>query len=172
MSRIVRFGTFAVAAFVLAACSDSPSTPRAAAPQGPASFSAAQAAEQVMSGEVIVKLRGGADVDAVAKAHGLSVGYAGYKNSFHVLRGNAGNEHSNAAALRGDDRVEYAEPNYLRQPTTINPNLWAFYNPGGLNMKYSSGQNKGKPLPASYASTLDADEDNVEGYAAGGSDIP
>src|SRR6185295_611225 len=34
-----------------------------------------------------------------------------------------------------------------------------------------SGKNRGQSLPASYASTLDADEDNVEGYAAGGSDV-
>jgi subtilisin family serine protease len=171
MSQKARFGALAVAALVLAACSDTPSSPRAAAPQGPASFSAAQAAEQVMSGEVIVKLRGGADIDAVAKAHGLAVGYAGYKNSFHVLRGNAGNEHANAAVLRGDDRVEYAEPNYLREPTTINPNLWAFYNPGGLNMRFSTGASKGQLIPSSYASVADADEDNIESYASGGADV-
>jgi len=87
------------------------------------------------------------------------------------MHGNAGNEQSNARALRDDDRVEYAEPNYLRQATTINPNLWAFYNPGGLNMRFTSGKTNGQPLPASYASTADADEDNVEGYATGGGDV-
>jgi subtilisin family serine protease len=68
--------------------------------------------------------------------------------------------------------VVYAEPNYLRQPTAINPNLWAFYNPGRLNMKFSSGKSRGQPLPAgTYASIADADEDNIEGYAAGGADV-
>jgi subtilisin family serine protease len=38
-------------------------------------------------------------------------------------------------------------------------------------MKFTSGKSKGQFLPSSYASTLDADEDNVEGYAAGGSDV-
>ncbi|HTK57243.1 MAG TPA: S8 family serine peptidase, partial [Gemmatimonadales bacterium] len=69
--------------------------------------------------------------------------------------------------------VEYAEPNYLRQlHATIDPRLWAFRNPGGLNMSFVNkrGQITG-PLPASYASILDADEDNVEGYAAGGSPV-
>jgi subtilisin family serine protease len=82
-----------------------------------------------------------------------------------------GNENANANALRSDARVRYAEPNYLRQPTAINPNLWAFFNPGGLNMDYTTGPSKGKPLPGSYASTLDADEDNIENYAAGGADV-
>jgi len=78
---------------------------------------------------------------------------------------------SAAAALRGDARVVWAEPNYLRQTTAVNPKLWAFYNPGGLNMKYTSGGQKGQFIPSSYASIADADEDNVEGYAAGGSDV-
>ena len=66
--------------------------------------------------------------------HGLAVGEHGYRNAFVVMRGNAGNEHANANSLKNDDRVEYAEPNYLRQIDAINPNLWAFRNPGGLNM--------------------------------------
>jgi subtilisin family serine protease len=110
-------------------------------------------------------------VEEVARSHGLALGQAGYKNSFHIMHGNAGNENANANSLKNDARVEYAEPNYLRQPTTINPNLWAFYNPGGLNMKYSSGASKGQPIPSSYASIADADEDNVEGYAGGGADV-
>jgi subtilisin family serine protease len=125
--------------------------------------------EQVMAGEVIVKLKDGADADAVGRAHGLAVGEHGYKDAFVVMHGNAGNERANANSLKNDDRVAYAEPNYLRQIDAINPNLWAFYNPGGLNMKYTRGGSGF--IPASYASTLDADEDNVEGYAAGGEDV-
>jgi serine protease len=173
MTRTPRFVALALVAFVLAACQDIPTTasPTLASPARPASFSMQGAPEQVVGGEVIVRIRDGADADAVAREHGLALGDAGYRNAFVVMRGAAGNEHANANALRGDARVQYAEPNYLRQATTINPNLWAFRNPGGLNMRFSSGRSSGQPLPASYASTLDADEDNVESYASGGGDV-
>jgi serine protease len=170
MSRLVRYGTLAAAALLVAACSDTPSAPGTTAPRSAASFAKA-GSDPVMEGEVIVKLRDGVDPDEVARAHGLALGQAGYKNAFHIMHGNAGNEHANANSLKNDSRVEYAEPNYLRQPTTINPNLWAFYNPGGLNMKFTSGTSKGLAIPSSYASFVDADEDNVEGYAAGGADV-
>jgi serine protease len=133
--------------------------------------------EQVMPGEVIVKLKAGADGRAVAQAHGLALGVHGYKDAFVLLRGAVGAEHALAAALKRDARVEYAEPNYLRQPTeAVSPNLWAFYNPGGLNMSFTTGKSKGLPLPAQFASTPDADEDagpggNTGSYAAGGSDV-
>jgi subtilisin family serine protease len=171
MIRSSRFAFLAVVALALAACQESPTTSPREVPSGPAAFLVQQAPEQVMAGEIIVALVSGADVSTIARNHGLEVAAAGYRNAFYVLRGAAGNERANAAALGGDAGVRYAEPNYLRQPTTINPNLWAFYNPGGLNMKYTSGPSKGKPIASSYASTLDADEDNIEGYAAGGSDV-
>jgi serine protease len=161
----------ACSALALAACSDSPSQPEA--PAAAPVFAAARAAgpERVVPGEVIVKLSAGATAAAVARGHGLGVGEHGYRDAFVVLRGAAGRERANAAALRRDAFVVYAEPNYLRQPTAIDPSLWAFYNPGGKNMNYTTGKNKGKPLPLSYASTLDADEDNIQGYAAGGGDV-
>jgi subtilisin family serine protease len=87
------------------------------------------------------------------------------------MHGRAGNEHGQAAELRKDARVVFAEPNYLRQPTAIDPRLWAFHNPGGLNMFFTKGKSKGLPIPSSNASLLDADEDNVENYAVGGSDV-
>ena len=172
MTRTPRDVALALVALVLVACQDTPTTsPSLAAASRPASFSMQGAPEQVMSGEVIVRVRDDADADAVAREHGLALGEAGYANSFVIMRGAAGVEHANANALRGDARVQYAEPNYLRQATAINPNLWAFYNPGGLNMKFTSGGSKGSFLPSSYASTLDADEDNIAGYAAGGADV-
>jgi serine protease len=159
------------AALAVAACSDNPSQPEAPA-AGPA-FATARAAgpEQVVPGEVIVRLRAGATAEAVARGHGLGVGEHGYRDAFVILHGAAGRERANAADLRRNAGVVYAEPNYLRQPTAINQNLWAFYNQGGTNMKFTTGKNKGKPLPASYASTADADEDNIEGYATGGSNV-
>jgi serine protease len=88
----------------------------------------------------------------------------GFKDEFVVLKGKNGSEKADADDLAKDSRVEWAEPNYLRQPT-IDSRLWAFYNPGGLNMSFSNGSG---PIPSSYASVLDADEDNVSNYAAGG----
>ena len=171
---------FIAAVAGLAACSDdavqSPatSTPADLSLRGLRVFSGP---EQVMPGEVIVKLKAGADAQAVGRAHGLALGGRGYKDAFVILRGAVGAERRNAAALKQDARVVYAEPNYLRQPTAaVNPNLWAFYNPGGLNMKFTTGRSKGQPLPTSYASTADADEDAGPGgttgtYAASGGDV-
>jgi subtilisin family serine protease len=173
MSRFLSAGIVALAAASLAACSDTGVSPSSdLEPLDAPVFSAnVRAAEQVMPGEVIVKLKDGASEEAVASAHGLAVGEHGYKNAFVVMRGNAGVEHANANSLNSDSRVEYAEPNYLRQIDAINPYLWAFRNPGGLNMKFTRGGSAGQFLPASYASKADADEDNIEGYAAGGADV-
>lgn len=173
MSRFVKASLAAIAAASLAACTDTPVAPSATflAPETPALSVSQSIPEQVLAGEVIVKVRDGASVAEVGRAHGLALGYSGYRNSFAVLRGAAGAEHANARALKTDARVIYAEPNYLRQPTDINPNLWAFYNPGGLNMKFTRGRTSGQFISSSNASTLDADEDNVEGYAADGVNV-
>jgi serine protease len=173
MSRM-RTLLLAAAVVGVAACSDDAVQPDAGST--PADFSlrglsVSSGPEQVMPGEVIVKLKAGVDAATLGKAHGLALSGRGYKDAFVVLKGAVGAEHATAATLRKDARVEYAEPNYLRQPTAINPNLWAFYNPGGLNMKFTTGKSKGQVIPSSYASTLDADEDNVEGYAGGGADV-
>ncbi len=155
MSRM-RTLLLAAAVVGVAACSDDAVQPDANST--PADFSlrglrVSSGPEQVMPGEVIVKLKAGVDAATVGKAHGLALSGRGYKDAFVVLKGAVGAEHAAAAALRKDGRVVYAEPNYLRQPTAINPNLWAFYNPGGLNMKFTSGKSKGQPLPAgTYAS--------------------
>jgi subtilisin family serine protease len=163
---------FIVAAATLAfvaACSDS--APVSPAIDG-APASASQAPEQVMEGEIIVRLAGDADVSSVARDNGLEVVQSLRASRHFVMRGAIGVERRTARLVAANDpRVLYAEPNYLRQPTAINPNLWAFFNPGGLNMKFTTGKSKGQPLPASYASVNDADEDNIEGYAAGGSAV-
>ena len=175
MVRISKGGRLSAALTVtalvaMAACSDvpTPSSP-AMAPEGP-SLSQSQAADdEVVPGEVIVKLKDGADVDAVARTHGLGKGRQGYGHAFDVLHTSRGNERAMAARLKNDPSVEYAEPNYLRQVDAIDSRLWAFRNPGGLNMQYTSGGTG--YIPASYASVADADEDNIEGYAAGGGDV-
>lgn len=169
MHQVSRAALVVALGVTFVACSDIPVQPDSQAP----SFSqmGASAPEQVMPGEIIVKPRAGAGISAIATAHGLVVAARGVGGRFFVLRGVTGNEHANAAALRGDARVQYAEPNFLRQPTVIDARLWAFYNPGGLNMKYSRGPNSGQFISSGYASIADADEDNVDGYANGGAPI-
>jgi subtilisin family serine protease len=161
-------------AVALAACSEPVSEPSDAENAAPAvSLSQGRSGnDEVMPGQVIVGLRDMAQADAVARAHGLAVGQGGLRGDWLVMHGAAaGTERGKAAEVAGDSRVRYAEPNYLRQPTAINPNLWAFYNPGGLNMRYTKGKSSGQFIPASYASIADADEDNIENYAAGGADV-
>lgn len=173
MSRLFSVSLAVIALAAMAACSETPVTPSNTLqpPEGLALAVNAGGPEQVVAGEVIVKVRDGASAEEVGRAHGLAFGFEGYKNTFAVLRGAAGAERANAAALKTDSRVEYAEPNYLRQITAINPNLWAFYNPGGLNMKYTRGRSAGQYISSSYASALDADEDNIESYGSGGNDV-
>jgi subtilisin family serine protease len=166
-SRIAALAALALAA----ACSDGAQKALGPDVDGPVSPSFSRQAEEVMPGEVLVKYKPGMSPLAVRSAHGLRLSRTGYANAFEVLQTEVGNEMAAVQALRADPRVEWAEPNYLRQPTAINPNLWAFYNPGGLNMKYTTGKNSGQNLPSSYASTLDADEDNIEAYATVGTDV-
>jgi serine protease len=162
-----------IAPALLVACQEAPTTPTAMrdGPDSLAAFSKRAGPEQVMEGEVIVKVRNGAKVDAVARDHGYARGVAGRGDAFYIMRGQAGNEHAMTAELQKDARVVYAEPNYLRQPTAIDPRLWAFFNPGGLNMFFTKGRSKGLPIPSANASVLDADEDNIEGFAVGGADV-
>jgi serine protease len=159
----------------LAACSDTTVPSSTTLSPEDAAYAKAAADEPVVAGEVIVKLRDGATltVDALVSKHGAKKGAKGYKNAFDVFLTGKGNERALAAKLAADPNVEYAEPNYLRQVDAIDSRLWAFYNPGGLNMRFAEpgASRDGTLLPASYASVADADEDNVEGYAAGGGDV-
>ena len=131
---------------------------------------APDAVPDVMPGAVLAKFEAGADPANVAAAYGLSVAGRGYANSFVILRGAVGSERALAARLGSDSRVVWAEPDYTRVPT-LDPKLWAFRNPGGLTMSYTSGPSSGLPV-TSLTSVADADEDNVDdGYAAGGSPV-
>ncbi|MEJ2218354.1 MAG: S8 family serine peptidase [Gemmatimonadota bacterium] len=124
-----------------------------------------QKPEGVMPGLVLARLKEGADPAALGRAHGVSVRRA--TPHFVVYRGAVGNERALAARMKADPEVVWAEPDYIRQPSTVDPRLWAFYNPGGLTIDYTRGRNKGQPV-TSYESTNDADEDNVGTYASGG----
>jgi subtilisin family serine protease len=165
-----RFRTAAAAAmtFAVAACSDAPAGPEATPTPLPL---AQDAQEAVVPGEVIVKMKEGYDFSAlVGTREGLSFNRTGYKSEFAVMGVARGQERAEAARLSADPRVEYAEPNYLRQITAIDPRLWAFYNPGGLNAYFNdpADSRHGQPLGATYASLSDADLDALEGIAAGG----
>ncbi|WP_420126967.1 S8 family serine peptidase [Longimicrobium sp.] len=167
-----RFRTAAAAALTLAvaACSDAPAGPDAALTPLPT----AQNLEAVVPGEVIVKMKEGFEASAlVGTTPGLSFNRTGYKSEFSVLSVSRGNERAEAARLSADPRVEYAEPNYLRQPSAIDPRLWAFYNPGGLNAYFNdpADTRHGQPLGATYASLSDADEDAIAGIGAGGAAV-
>ncbi|MEK6688153.1 MAG: S8 family serine peptidase, partial [Gemmatimonadota bacterium] len=157
-------------ALLIAACQETAGpTDNTAAPPSLAVQGQGQDIDRVVPGRILVKLREGATLPEVASAHGLSVERTAARGP-QQLRGAAGNERAMAARLRGDTRVEYAEPDYLRDPTAIDPRLWAFYNPGGLQIFYTSGRNSGKPV-TSLISKMDADEDNIESYAAGGNAV-
>ena len=175
MARFTRGGRLSAviassALLALAACSDSIAPVSSEmSPSSPSLAKSSADDDDVVAGEVIVKLRDGANIDAVAQTHGVGKGRQGLGHAFDVVHTFRGNERATAARLSADPRVEYAEPNYLRHTDAIDSRLWAFFNPGGLNMQYTSGGTG--PLPSSYASIADADEDNIEGYAAGGGDV-
>jgi serine protease len=120
---------------------------------------------------VLVKFRSGVDAGSASRGLGVTLQTRLFDTRLAVVVGASGAERALAARLAQDPRVEYAEPNYLRQPTTVDSRLWAFFNPGGLNMKYTRGGSKGQFISASNASVADADEDNIEGYATGGADV-
>ncbi|MFL5620402.1 MAG: S8 family peptidase [Gemmatimonadaceae bacterium] len=178
MSRTSLTGRLATAlaaasALVVAACSDVPVQPDATGPAPiPPALSKAPAEDDVVAGEVIVKLKDNASIDAVSSRHGLAKGRTGYGKAYEILVTGKGNERAMAARLAADADVEYAEPNYIRRVDAIDSRLWAFYNPGGLNMSFYNDPNgRTGPIPASYASVSDADEDAIEGIASGGTDV-
>jgi subtilisin family serine protease len=165
-------GAGVLALVALAACSDGRQDSLAPDLARPVAIAPTQAVvDEFVPGDVIVRFREGVDAAEVGRAHGLALGETGRLHRFSVMRAAPGSEMAAIASLRSDPRVLYAEPNYLRHPDAVDPRLWAFFNPGGLNMKFTSGGSKGQTLGAAYASTADADEDNIAGYAAGGSDV-
>jgi subtilisin family serine protease len=171
MSRLFKTGIAVAAAASVIACSDSSLSPGGI--QAPGSVALGLAVgqgndEQVVPGEVLVKFKSGIDENAKAKGRGLGLLRKGIGGAFVVMRGANGSEHANANSLKNDPDVEWAEPNYIRTTDVIDAKLWAFRNPGGLNMRFTSDNT---PIPSSYASILDADEDNVENYAANGADV-
>ena len=154
---------------LFAACADGADVLTPAAPDGP-SLSVQQQAETVVPGRILARLAEGAEPAAVAARNGVALERAGARGAYFVFRGAVGNERALAARLGDDSQVIWAEPDYLRQPSAIDSRMWAFYNPGGLSVTFTRGGSKGQVV-GSYLSVTDADEDNVEGYAAGGAPV-
>jgi subtilisin family serine protease len=171
MSRSCPSGAILIALFALAACSESPVQSIAISASPALAIAIQRVPEQVVGGDVIVAFRRGVDGDAVLQAHGLVRGQAGYRGAFVVARGLIGSEHASARSLRADPRVEWAEPNYLRTAEAVDPRLWAFSNPGNLEIRFTRGRNRGAVV-ASLLSVPDADMDNIDdGFAAGGASV-
>ena len=159
----------ALLALGLAACSDQPSGPSAEALPTPLALQ--QNTDEVVPGEILVKMKGGAPVtELTARVPGLRLERRlAARSGVSVLRVERGQERAEAARLSADPNVEYAHPNYIRRINAIDPRLWAFYNPGGLFARFNTSPYN--PLPVSYNSITDADIDMVEGSGAGGSPV-
>lgn len=166
-----RFRTAAAAALTLAvaACSDAPAGPANEATPTPLPM-AQRSVDAVVPGEVLVKMKDGESFEALRAVPGLRLSRMGYKSEFAVMGVERGQEAAEAARLAADPRVEWAEPNYLRQTQAIDPKLWAFYNPGNLTAYFSDPADSryGQPLPSTYASINDADEDALANIGSGG----
>jgi subtilisin family serine protease len=167
--RIAAAGLLTLAA---AACADAPNAPEAR----PTEIAPRQSvSDAVVPGEVLVKMKAGfalSDLDGGDTRISFNRSLVAASRTA-VVGVERGAERAEAARLMQDDRVEYAEPNYLRQPTAIDPKLWAFYNPGNLTAYFSDPADSryGQPLPSQYRSVLDADMDAIETIGAGGAPV-
>ena len=165
----------AAAAATLAACSDSPIT--AGDDHVPLPLDIQAPAEEIVAGEVLVKTRPGEDLGAVMRDYGFS-GQVSFdilvtepsSARLTIVRAEAGQERALAARLATDARVEYAEPNYLRRLHAIRAETWAFRNDGTRRIFFTRGAGKGQVV-TSKIPVVDADEDNVESYGAGGTAV-
>jgi subtilisin family serine protease len=167
--RFSALGLVAVAA--LAACSDAATT-TASGPITKPKLATAAVEDEIAPGRILVKFTEGTDGDAVLREHGGTVRGAGAHGSFLVVAVARGSERATAGRLRAHPGVEFAEPDYLRHVEVADPRLWAFYNPGGLNMSfYNDPGGATGTIPASYASVADADEDAIAGAGVGGSSV-
>ncbi len=179
MRRILTLGAGALM-MAVAACQDTsqPLTPDDAGTTIAAEpmFSLQASGDRVMPGRVLARFKEGADPVTVGRAYGLTLEKMGYGNSFAILKGAVGNERALAARLKGDAQVISAEPDWIREPheddscAGIDTRLWAFCNPGGLEITITRGRNKGAVV-SDFVSVADADEDNIFGYATGGAPV-
>lgn len=164
-----RIAAAALLTLALGACSDQPSAP--ASEPRPEPLALQQQREEVVPGEILVKMKDGISLSVLTGAtSGLRLDrQLASASRVGVLSVARGRERAEAERLSADPRVEYAEPNYIRRINAINPALWAFYNPGGLTAYFNTSPFGA--LPAGYSSIADADQDNIETIGAGGSQV-
>src|SRR6185503_7435919 len=110
MSRFLSASLAAIAAAALVACSDAPVSPGSSSslPQTLRLGVSQDDQEDVVPGEILVKLKDDADLAPVAKGKALEVGKKGLKGAFVVLKGKPGSEVADAEDLKKDPRVEWA----------------------------------------------------------------
>ncbi|HEX5872255.1 MAG TPA: hypothetical protein VFY65_17625, partial [Longimicrobium sp.] len=162
-----RISAAMVLALGLAACADQPSAPASERRPEPLAL---QRQEDVVPGEILVKMKDGISLGVLTGATpGLRLERRLVEPSrVAVLSVARGEERAEAARLAADPRVEYAEPNYIRRISQT-PLLWAYDNPGGLTAYFNTPPYAA--LPAAYSSLVDADIDIVPGIGAGGSPV-
>ncbi|HYW12847.1 MAG TPA: S8 family serine peptidase [Longimicrobium sp.] len=164
-----RIAAAALLTLALGACSDQPSAP--ASEPRPEPLALQQQQEEVVPGEILVKMKNGVSLNVLTGAtSGLRLDrQLASASRVGVLSVAHGRERAEAERLSADPRVEYAEPNYIRRINAINPALWAFYNPGGRQARFNTSPFNF--LPSGYTSITDADQDNIESIAIGGSPV-
>jgi serine protease len=138
----------------LAACQDTvapTASDEALTPQ----LGVGQQVERVVPGQVIVRLAEGTDMDSFGREHGASFSRLIAGGRMAMFTGAAGNERSLAARMKSDLRVIFAEPNYLRQPTAIDANMWSLDNDGSYDSYYSRGRRSGDPVGSGSTSDVD-----------------
>jgi subtilisin family serine protease len=166
MSRY-RLSAAAMLALATAACSDSASAPETALI--PLPMEQRSAVDEVVPGEILVQMKDGIDPSVLTpRGSGVRFDRAVAGGRLGVLGVSRGTERAEAARLAADPRVEWAEPNYIRQLQVADPRVWAVFNGGGLRASFTDGSGF---LPTTYSSTLDADVDAIAGIGAGGSPV-
>jgi subtilisin family serine protease len=158
-----------LALVTLAACSDTPSDPSVVTPVGDAP--ARITADAFVPGRILVGYHDGANAARLATLAGATKVIDGYHGRFQIMEIQPGQEDATIARLEQDPSVAYASKDFIRHVDS-DSRLWAFYNPGGLNMSFYNDPNgRTGPLPSTYASVLDADEDAIANVGAGGSAV-
>jgi subtilisin family serine protease len=160
-----RLAAAALLVLTAAACSDD-ITSEPNAPATPEPIAPRQVQEQVVPGEILIKMKGNYSLsDLTTERTGLRLERRLAEASRVSVLGVArGTERAEAARLAADPRVEYAQPNYIR---TLQG--WEHYNPGGLTAYFNTPPYAA--LPAAYSSITDADIDAVAGVGSGGSQV-
>jgi thermitase len=101
----------------------------------------AEATAPAVPGELALKLHHSADLASVLSRYGLTPIEQFGRRPIFLVRAAAGDLETQAAQLRADPRVEYAEPNYLQHaPESIRRRPWAIGGDAGTYAAQWSGE--------------------------------